>query len=123
MVVATPQGIPDQSLLEQLNEYFRDRREIAVDVCVLAPEPVAVDVQVQIESTDMEQATLQIKQALTEWFSGQRLGQDVLRAKLGSLIFALDGVDNYTLSVPAADMSVGKAQLPVLGTVTVEAMT
>lgn len=123
VVVATPQGIPDQSLLEQLNEHFRERREIAVDVCVLAPEPVTVDVRVQIESADMEQATQQIKQALTAWFSGQRLGQNVLRAKLGSLIFGLDGVDNYTLSAPAADISVSKAQLPVLGTITVEEMT
>lgn len=123
VVVATTQGIPDQSLLEQLNKHFRERREIAVDVCVLAPEPVAVDVRVQVESADMEQATVQIQQALTEWFSGQRLGQNVLRAKLGSLIFGLDGVDNYTLSAPAADISVGKAQLPVLGTVTVEEMT
>jgi len=123
VVAATPQGIPDQSLLEQLNEYFQERREIAVDVRVLPPEPVSVNVQVQIKSSDMEQATLQVNQVLAEWFSGERLGQDVLRAKLGSLIFGVDSVDNYTLLAPAEDISVSKAQLPVLGTVTVEELT
>lgn len=122
VVVATSQGVPEQELLDRLNEYFRARREIAVDVSVVAPETVPVDISVQIQSNNTEQAILQVQQTLTEWFSGQRLGQNVLRAKLGSLIFAVDGVDNYTLTVPAADITVGKAQLPVLGTVHVEAM-
>ena len=123
VVVASTQGIPDQDLLDQVTEYFQERREIAVDVRVLAPEPVTVNVRVKIKSANMEQAALQVKQTLEEWFSGQRLGQNVLRAKLGSLVFSVDGVDNYTLTVPAADISVGKAQLPVLGTVTVEELT
>lgn len=123
VVVAATQGVPEQKLLDRLNEYFRERREIAVDVSVLAPETVPVDISVQIESSDPEQAVLKVQQVLKEWFSGQRLGQNVLRAKLGSLIFAVDGVDNYVLSEPAADVPVGKAQLPVLGTVHVEAMT
>ena len=123
VVVATPQGVPEQKLLDRLNEYFRERREIAVDVSVVAPETVPVDICVQIESSDTEQTALRVQQSLTEWFSGQRLGQNILRAKLGSLIFAVDGVDNYTLTVPAADITVETAQLPVLGTVRVEAMS
>lgn len=123
VVVATAQGVPEPKLLNRLNEYFRERREIAVDVAVLAPETVPVDISVQIESADAEEAVLRVQQVLREWFSGQRLGQNVLRAKLGSLIFAVDGVDNYKLTAPAADIAVGKAQLPVLGTVHVEAMT
>lgn len=122
VVVATHDGIPDQDLLERLNEYFRERREIAVDVRVLAPEPTPVNIQVRVKSADLEQAALQVKQVLAEWFSGQRLGENVLRAKLGSLIFGADGVDNYTLTLPAEDIPVSKTQLPVLGTVTVEEM-
>lgn len=123
VVVAATSGVPEQGLINQLNEYFRERREIAVDVFVRAPETVPVDVSVQIESGDMEQTALKVRQVLKEWFSGQRLGQNVLRARLGSLIFSVDGVDNYTLTAPAADIVVDKTQLPVLGTVRVEAMT
>lgn len=122
VVVATAQGLPEQELLERLNDYFQQRREIAVNVQALAPETVSIDVVVQVESEDMEQAVSGVEQALMNWFSGQRLSQDVLRAKLGSLIFGVDGVENYTLLEPVQDLAIGRAQLPVLGTVTVEAM-
>ena len=122
VVVATAAGVPDQKLLNQLKEHFGARREIAVDVEVLAPETVPVDVTVHIKSEDMERAASMVKQTLQNWFSGQRLGQNVLRAKLGSLVFGMDGVDNYVLQEPAEDLVVEKAQLPVLGRVTVEEM-
>lgn len=122
VVVTTAQGLPEQELLDRLNRYFQERREIAVDVGVLAPETVTVDVVVQIKSEEMEQAVPQVTQVLENWFSGQRLGQDVLRAKLGSLVFGVDGVENYILQEPAQDIAIEKAQLPVLGTVSVEAM-
>lgn len=122
VVVATHQGVPDDTLLNRLNEYFRERREIAVDVAACPPRTVTVDVTVQIQSEDMEHAAQRVEQELRNWFSGQRLGKDVLRAKLGSLIFGVDGVENYALTVPAADIPMEKDQLPVLGSVTVEAM-
>ncbi len=122
VVVATRQGVPDGELLNRLNEYFRERREIAVDVQACAPQTVKVNVAVKIKSTDMTQTKARVEQALREWFTGQRLSEDVLRAKLGSIIFAVDGVENYTLNQPAADVAVEKGRLPVLGTVTVEAM-
>ena len=122
VVVATEQGVPEQELLDRLAEHFQSRREIAVDVAVLAPETVTVDVSVQVDSDDLDAAAAGVEQALAEWFSGQRLGQNVLRVKLGSLIYGTQGVDNYVLTEPAADLSMDKGQLPVLGTVAVEAM-
>lgn len=122
VVVATAQGVPDSGLLERLNEYFAQRREIAVDVAVCPPRTVTVDVTVRIQSDDMEQTAQRVEQELRNWFSSQRLGESVLRAKLGSLVFGVDGVENYTLTEPAADITMEKDQLPVLGRVVVEAM-
>lgn len=122
VVVATAQGLPGQELLDRLNEYFRQRREIAVDVAACAPETVSVDVTVQIESDQWEDAASRVEQELRNWFSGQRLGQAVLRARLGSIVYGVDGVENYTMSKPETDISLEKHQLPVLGRVTVEAM-
>lgn len=123
VVVATAQGIPGQNLLDRLNEYFRERREIAVDVAAIPPEPVSVNIAVQIQSKDMAKSAAEVEQVLRGWFSGQRLGQDVLRAKLGSLVFCVDSVENYVLLSPPTDLMIEKAQLPVLGTVSVEEMT
>lgn len=122
VVVATAEGVPGQGLLNRIKKHFEDRREIAVDVGVLAPETVPVDIVVGIKSEDMEQASAAVKQVLQNWFSGQRLGENVLRAKLGSLVFGVDGVDNCILREPVQDIAVEKAQLPILGRVTVEAM-
>lgn len=122
VVIAAAQGLPEQSLLDRVSRYFRERREIAVDVQTLAPEPVTIDVVVQIQSADLEQSSAKVKQVLQDWFSGQRLGEDVLRARLGNLVFDVDGVENYVLKEPATDRSMERTQLPVLGTVTVEEM-
>ena len=56
------------------------------------------------------------------WFSGGLLGKNVLRAKLGNLIYAVDGVENYELVLPGQDVAVQRGQLPVLRSLTVEAM-
>lgn len=125
VVVASTQGVPEQELLDRLTEWFRERREIAVNVSVLAPETIPVDVAVQIaveDGADFDAAAQQTEQTLRSWFSGQLLGQSVLRARLGSLVFGVDGVNNYVLTSPAEDVSVSSIQLPVLNTVTVEAM-
>ena len=50
---------------------------------------------------------------------GSLLGQDVLLARLGALVFQVDGVANYRLSAPLEDVEIGTAQLPVLGELTV----
>ncbi len=125
VVVASTAGLPDQELLGQLTDYFQSRREIAVDVQVRAPETVQVNVAVQVQAQNgwnEEQVRAQAEQALREYFTGKLLGQRVLLAKLGDIIYTCDGVENYAIASPTADVSVQADQLPVLGTLTVEGM-
>ena len=125
VVVATHQGVPEQDLLDELAEYFQSRREIAVEVQVRAPQTQAVQVSVQVapqSGSQGEQVLDEVEDAVRGWFTGQRLGQDVLLAQLGSLIYGCDGVANYTILSPAADVEVDGDVLPVLDTLTVEEM-
>ena len=126
VVVATGSGQPDEELLEELEEYFQARREIAVDVQVRAPEEVSLTLSVQVrarEGWDSSQVCTGVKNTLQAWFSGERLGQDILLAQLGDLIYGCEGVVNYKILSPAADVSLDADQLPVLTSVSVEAMT
>ena len=126
VVVATGGGQPDETLLEELEEYFQTRREIAVDVQVLAPENVSLTLSVQVKAKagmDSTEVWAQVKNTLQSWFSGERLGQDVLLAQLGSLIYSCTGVENYKIVSPAADVAIEADQLPVLTSISVEAMT
>ena len=100
--------------------------EIAVDVQVLAPEEVGVTLSVQVKAKDGwdgSEVRTGVKNALQSWFSGERLAQDVLLAQLGSLIYGCEGVANYKIVSPAADVAIGADQLPVLSSISVEAMT
>ena len=122
VVVSTAAGVPDSELLEELQAYFEERREIAVDVLVRAPEVQDVDVTVQIQTAanrDGETVRQAVEQAVRSWFDGRQLGQSILRARLGQLIFDVDGVENYVLTAPAADVTVESDVLPMLKTLSV----
>lgn len=123
VVPATLEGVPGQELLEALRDYFQERREIAVDLVVRAPETRTVNIAVQVETEegrDQEQVLERVRRAIQGWFTGKLLGQDVLLARLGSLIYSCEGVVNYAISAPGADVPVEQDQLPVLGTLSVE---
>lgn len=123
IVPATLAGVPGQALLERLQDYFEERREIAVDLEVRAPETVTVNIQVKVEPEEGRNAKEvldRVKAAIEDWFTGRLLGQDILRARLGHLIYSCDGVANYAIAAPAADVAVNRDQLPMLGTLLVE---
>lgn len=123
VVVATPAGVPTAALVEEIQDHFDDRREIAVDVLVKAPTTESVDVSTTITvagDRDQETVVEEVKTAIQNFFTGERLSQPVLRAQLMSLIFSQPGVVNCVLSAPDADVDAESGKLPVLGELTVE---
>lgn len=122
VIAATLEGAPDQALLEEMQAYFQSRREIAVDVQVRAPAllPVNVTVKVKARSGQRQETLEQVEERLRGWFTGKRLGQGVLLAQLGALVYGCPGVENYQITVPGADIPVTREQLPVLSTLKVE---
>jgi uncharacterized phage protein gp47/JayE len=122
VTVATQAGVPDQELLDQIQTYIQSMREIAVDVEVLAPETETVNVALSVEPAegcDAAQVKAQVEDAVRGWFTGERLGQSVLRAQLTALVFGLDGVANCTVVQPTKDVTLTNIQLPVLGSCSV----
>lgn len=125
VVIATLAGVPEQSLLDEVQAYFDSVREIAVDVQVLAPTLQSVDVTLAVkvaENYDSAGVLENVENILAGWFSGERLGKNVLLAELGAAVFAVEGVENYSFSAPSRDVAVDGTVLPALGTLTVEAM-
>jgi uncharacterized phage protein gp47/JayE len=123
VTVATQAGVPEQTLLDEIQEQLQSMREIAVDVQVLPPETVSVDVTVSVETAagyDTDTVCAQVEETVRSWFTGERLGQNVLRAQLSALVFALDGVANCQIVQPEQDVTVTSVQLPVLGVCSVE---
>lgn len=123
VIVSTPAGIPEDDLLAQLQDYFDQRREIAVDVAVKAPTPRKVDVSVKVQAAEGKDPT-QVKEAvektLRDFFSGERLSGAILVAQLNQLVFSTPGVANCTVLEPAQDLPAVEGELPQLGGLTVE---
>ena len=80
VVIATAAGVPDQSLLTEVEDYFEARREIAVDVQVKAPEVESVTVTARIQpaaGADGEAVCQAVEEAVQSWFDGRLLGRDI----------------------------------------------
>ena len=124
VVIAAEAGVPGEGLLGEVKEYIQSMREIAVDVGVLAPETVPVDVALKVTAAagaDAHEVAGRAEEAVRSWFTGKRLGQSVLTAQLTAMVFALDGVANCTVVLPRGDVAVEGGQLPVLAGLTVTA--
>ncbi len=125
VVIATAAGMPETALISRVKDYYRARREIAVDVGVLAPGAKSVSVTVSITpeaGREFAAVKAAVDTAVRGWFNGTRLGKNVLRAELGDLIFRVEGVANYKLTTPSEDVAVTASQLPQLGTLTIAQM-
>lgn len=125
VVVSTYGGQPDEQLLARLKEKMDEQREIAVDLQVLSPETVPVSLSVEIAPAAghvPSEVTARVEQALRAHFDGRLLGQSLLLVKLGSIIYGCEGVENYRITAPGADVAVESTQLPVLESLSVEVM-
>ena len=123
--IATEAGLPGADLLAEVQADLQERREIAVDVQAKSPEAEEVDVTAEIavrDGMDFSAVKTAVGQTLANFFSGRRLGRAVLLAELGDLIYHVDGVENYRLLAPTADLPADDTALPMLGTVTVTEM-
>lgn len=126
VVIATHAGVPDAALLAAVETDLQKKREIAVDVKVLAPTVETVAVTAALKTTPgytFAEVKAGAQSALEALFTGGLLGKSVTTARLLTLLCGVEGVENVHLTAPAADVEVGSTELPMLGTVTISELT
>lgn len=126
VVIATHAGVPDAALLAAVETDLQKKREIAVDVKVLAPAVETVAVTAALKAAPgytFAEAKTGAQSALEALFTGGLLGKSVTTARLLTLLCGVEGVENVHLTAPAADVAVGSTELPMLGTVTISELT
>ena len=126
VVIATHAGVPDAALLAAVETDLQKKREIAVDVKVLAPTVETVAVTAALKAAPgytFAEAKAGAQSALEALFAGGLLGKSVTTARLLTLLCGVEGVENVHLTAPAADVAVGSTELPMLGTVTISELT
>ena len=122
LYITTDSGIPDAELLQELNAYLQEKREISVDLRVLSPTTHAVHISVAIQPETgytFAEAQAAADAALREAFTGALLGKSVTLAYLGNLLYDLPSVQNYRFTTPSADLAGSPTVLPTLGQVSI----
>ena len=126
VVIATHAGVPDAALLAAVETDLQKKREIAVDVKVLAPTVETVAVTAALKAAPgytFAEVKAGAQSALEALFTGELLGKSVTTARLLTLLCGVGVVENVHLTAPAADVAVGSTELPMLGTVTISELT
>ena len=126
VVIATHAGVPDAALLAAVETDLQKKREIAVDVKVLAPAVETVAVTAALKAAPgytFAEVKAGAQSALEALFTGELLGKSVTTARLLTLLCGVEGVENVHLTTPAADVAVDATELPMLGTVTLSELT
>lgn len=122
VIIASEAGSPSEQLLTMVDNSLRARKEICVDVLVKAPTTRSVSIDAEISAGsgyDADEVCLAVENALRAHFDGRLLGRGVSLAELGSIIYGVEGVENYLINTPAADVAANAAELPVLNTLSV----
>ena len=126
VVIATHAGVPDAALLAAVETDLQKKREIAVDVKVLAPTVETVAVTAALKAAPgytFAEVKAGAQSTLEALFTGGLLGKSVTTARLLTLLCGVEGVENVHLTAPAADVAVDATELPMLGTVTLSELT
>ena len=122
VIFAMGDGIPSAAQIAEVKALLDAEREICVDVQVLAPTTAAVNVSAALKiapGRDFSEISDAAEAAIRDHFTGALLGRPVYKAKLESLLMAIDGVENCSLTAPASDVAGASGKLPVLGTLSI----
>ena len=125
LYIATDAGVPDEDMLRQVDEALQERREISVDLRVLAPKAEPVEIAVALrpaQGRTFAQARTDADAVLRAAFTGAILGKGVTLAYLGNLLYRLESVANYRFTSPTADLEASPTHLPTLGSVAITEM-
>ena len=126
VIVAAQEGMPSAALLAEVEAEIQKKREIAVDLKVLAPTERSIAVSAALKTASgygFAEVKARAEAALRAHFTGALLGRSVPTAELLTLLYGVEGVENVHLTVPTADTAVSATELPTLGTLTLSELT
>lgn len=118
-------GIPSPLLKEKLESYLDERRLLTIDVGIVDPVYVPVNVSALLYTypkEDAEAVKLRATKALEKRFSfeSQDFGSPVYLSDLVALLDGVEGVSHVVLREPIRDLTPGFREIPVLGNLTLD---
>ena len=114
---------PDAPSVAAVQAKMDEQRPITAEVTAVAPTELAVTFTIEIDPDNADTRSA-VTAELVDLFS--RLGEPgdgagrgtILLSKITTAIGIADGIDDFTMTVPSADVVPGTGQLPTVGTIT-----
>lgn len=99
---------PSDALRMQVDAYIQDRMPVETDFMVLAPQLVAVPVTATLvlsDDADLATVLAKIDAGLAAYFATMRPGDTARRSRIQTILGDVDGVLDYDLTAPAANVT------------------
>lgn len=107
----------------EIETLMRSARELNVDVRVLNPTPVTINLYIKIsvaEGYDFSEVSSETGSAVEDYINSLGIGKNVLLSDIGEVIYHIKGVTGYKfLESYGSDRSISKSQYPVAGSIVV----
>lgn len=116
VVVAGKGVVLTQSVIKELQELFREKREIGVDVNVSSAVIKKVAIEVEYEGTQNERNDIAsaINSAVKKTVLEQKVGEPLKLMDIYKSLIDLTGLTNFKVKSPSGDVSVQLNELVVL---------
>ncbi len=119
--VAIRGGVPDDSVVTQLQTEITELRELNVDVQVNKADTIEVAVGVDISVKDgysFNEIKQQCIDNIINYFNTLKIGEPCLVAAIGNAVYTVPGVENYYIvSSISTDRYMSETQLAVIGSI------
>ncbi len=114
----TDNGIPDDDTVEAVQSYIDNERPVTAEVYVVAPEPVALNMTINISPN-----TVAVQAAVEEELAAllrdeAEPGTTILISHLREAISIATGEADHALVTPTADVELSTGEIAVPGTIT-----
>ena len=125
VVIACSNEIQSTETAARLGDKLAHEKEINVSVEVHPAIKTSINLTVEIavgEDIDFELAATACEQCIAKYIGTLAVGEALLLARLGRELLSVDGVYNYSITSPLADVSTGAEYILSAGSITVERM-
>lgn len=111
--------IPDAGKVAEVQAYIDARRPVPADVTVFAPTPVTVNFTFTALVPNSASVQASIEAALRDLVVREGApGQPLLLSHVREAISTAPGEEDFTLTVPAANVAIAAGSIPVFGAIT-----
>jgi len=122
IIIASKSPGKDNELVKTIQTEIQQKKEINVDVAVSVAKRKSIEISIKVDidnSFIFESIVTAISETIKQFFSSLNISDPFRLVALGSEIFKIPGIKNYSFVSPSKDIFVAKDELLVLENVSI----